>query len=832
MSRTYHQHCAVKFAVMIAFMPYASLLMAEDVVQFNTQLLDLHDKENIDLGQFSTAGYIMPGSYPLKIQLNKETLPEQKITFYPSEKDPNGSQACLSDNIVSQLGLKNEVIKNLTWWHDGNCVDLASTPGVESRGDLSTSTLYLSVPQAYLEYRTATWDPPSLWDEGIPGVLLDYNLTARTNYSHKRGHNAYAVNGNGVTGANAGAWRFRADWQSRLNHTTGDQVKTDFQWSRFYAYRAIPQMRAKLMLGEDYLNSDLFDSFRFTGASLRSDLNMLPPNLRGYAPEVSGVAATNATVIISQQGRILYQTQVATGPFRIQDLSDATSGKLDVRVEEQDGKVQEFQVDTATIPYLTRPGGVRYKFSLGKPTTFDHHSQSDPFTTSEFSWGVSNGWSLFGGSLNSQDYNAFAVGVGRDLLAFGAISFDVTQSMARLPGENRLSGGSYRVNYSKRFDDYDSQVQFAGYRFSEQDFMSMSDYLNAKESGEHRGGSKEMYTVSLNKNFREIGISSYLNYSHQTYWGRSDSDRYNLMLTKIMDFGSVKNVNISLSAYRNFYNRTYDDGAYLSLSLPWGNGANMGYSISKNNREITNQATYYGRIDSQNSYQLSAGSARQGGTGSAYITHQGSKARVTANSSYIHNGYTAFGLGAQGGFTFTPEGADMHRVSTIGGTRLLIDTGGINNIPLKGRGAVVKSNVFGKAVVPDVNSYYRNKVKIDLNKLPDNAEVTDSVVQATLTEGAIGYRKFEVLSGRKMMVAIRLADDAYPPFGAQIRNAQGQDTGIMNDNGQVYISGINPNEYMTLYWAGDEQCQIHFPAQPDALSANLLLQCEPITSRL
>ncbi|MBO0236689.1 fimbria/pilus outer membrane usher protein, partial [Vibrio parahaemolyticus] len=90
--------------------------------------------------------------------------------------------------------------------------------------------------------------------------------------------------------------------------------------------------------------SNIFASFRFIGASVRSELNMLPPNLRGYAPEVTGIAKTNATVIVSQQGRVLYETQVAPGPFRIQDLSDAVSGKLDITVKEQDGTTQEFQI--------------------------------------------------------------------------------------------------------------------------------------------------------------------------------------------------------------------------------------------------------------------------------------------------------------------------------------------------------------------------------------------------------------------------------------------------------------------------------------------------------
>lgn len=98
----------------------------------------------------------------------------------------------------------------------------------------------------------------------------------------------------------------------------------------------------------------MFDSFRFTGVSLISDDNMLPPNLRGYAPEVTGIAKTNAKVIISQQGRVLYETSVASGPFRIQDINEAVSGELNVRVEEQDGGVQEFVVNTANIPYLTR----------------------------------------------------------------------------------------------------------------------------------------------------------------------------------------------------------------------------------------------------------------------------------------------------------------------------------------------------------------------------------------------------------------------------------------------------------------------------------------------
>lgn len=254
---------------------------------------------------------------------------------------------------------------------------------MEVRGDLASSALYVNIPQAFLEYTDENWGPPSRWDEGIPGLLFDYNVNAQSQQQLKQGTKGYTLSGNGTVGANLGSCRLRADWQANLNHQTGSGQGTDKQldWSRYYAYRAIPALRAKLTMGESYLDSGVFDSFRFAGASLVSDDNMLPPNLRGYAPEVVGVAKTNAKVAISQQGRVLYETTVAAGPFRIQDINDAVSGALDVKVEEQDGNVQTFTVNTASIPYLTRPGAVRFKVATGKPSDWQHHSQGPMFGT-------------------------------------------------------------------------------------------------------------------------------------------------------------------------------------------------------------------------------------------------------------------------------------------------------------------------------------------------------------------------------------------------------------------------------------------------------------------
>lgn len=801
---------------------------AEDI-QFNTDVLDVKDRSNIDLAQFSRGGFIMPGDYSMKVRINKQELPEQPITFYPPDNDPKGSEACITPAMVQQFAIKPALQDKLTWWHQGQCLVSTSLDGMTSRAELGTATLYVSLPQAYLEYSADNWDPPSRWDEGIPGLLMDYYLNAQTQRQQKQGTQSYNLSGNGTLGANMGAWRLRADWQTRVDHQTGggQSSQNQWDWSRYYAYRAIPSLGAKMTLGENYLYSDIFDSFRFAGASLISDSSMLPPNLRGYAPEVTGVARTNAKVVVSQQGRVLYETQVAAGPFRIQDINDAVSGQLDVRVEELDGTVQKFTMSTANIPYLTRPGQVRYKVAAGRPADWQHRTNGPVFATGEFSWGVSNGWSLYGGGVAGGDYNALAVGVGRDLMMFGALSFDVTQSRAQLPQQDStLTGGSYRLSYSKRFDETDSQVTFAGYRFSEQDFLSMSEYLDVRNNGVRFGGSKEMYTISVNQNLSDLGLSAYLNYSHQTYWNRPANDRYNLTLTRSFDLGRFRNLSLSFSGYRNKYNNSNDDGIYLSLSVPWGNGGTLSYNGSYSRNENSNEVGYYDRLENGDSYQVRSGWARSGAIASGYYSHQGDAAQINANANYQDGRYSSLGLSLQGGATATLAGAALHRSSIPGGTRMLVDTDGVAGVPIRGYGGNTPSNRFGKAVVADVSSYYRNQVSIDLNNLPENAEATQSVVQATLTEGAIGYRRFAVIAGEKAMAVIRLADGSTPPFGATVLNAKKQEVGIVNDAGSVYLSGINPGEQMSVHWSGKPQCQLTLPPQiPNSGTTDLLLPC-------
>ncbi|MEX9781235.1 FimD/PapC C-terminal domain-containing protein [Providencia manganoxydans] len=79
------------------------------------------------------------------------------------------------------------------------------------------------------------------------------------------------------------------------------------------------------------------------------------------------------------------------------------------------------------------------------------------------------------------------------------------------------------------------------------------------------------------------------------------------------------------------------------------------------------------------------------------------------------------------------------------------------------------------------------------------------------------------------MTVLRLPDGSHPPFGAQIQNSKGQNTGIVGDAGSAYISGINPQSVMTVTWGEDKTCQVTFPNQFGSLQDVLLLPCAPTT---
>jgi len=78
------------------------------------------------------------------------------------------------------------------------------------------------------------------------------------------------------------------------------------------------------------------------------------------------------------------------------------------------------------------------------------------------------------------------------------------------------------------------------------------------------------------------------------------------------------------------------------------------------------------------------------------------------------------------------------------------------------------------------------------------------------------------------MAIISLKDGSHPPFGASVRNAENQEVGLINDEGQAYLSGLKPDAKLNVNWNGSTQCAVTVPEKLTGLSqnGNLLLPCQ------
>ncbi|HAV0157989.1 TPA: fimbrial outer membrane usher protein StdB [Salmonella enterica] len=808
--------------------------------EFDASLLSTSDPSAADLSAFSREGYVAPGSYMLDIWVNNQSVSEQYPVRVVPFKDRDDSVICVTPVMVDMLGLKDDIVrglKTIPGADGGHCLEL-DTPDSKVQYSAGEQRLTFVIPQAWMEYRDPDWVPPSRWSNGVTGVVLDYNLMANR-YMPQQGDSSTSYSLYGTAGFNLGAWRLRSDYQYNRHDSGSGSVQSDFYLPQTYLFRPLPSLRSKLTLGQTYLSSAIFDSFRFAGITLASDERMLPPSLQGYAPQISGIANSNAQVTVSQNGRILYQTRVSPGPFVLPDLNQNISGNLDVTVRESDGSVRSWQVNTASVPFMARQGQVRYKVAAGRPLyggTHNNSTVSPDFLLGEATWGAFNNTSLYGGVIASTgDYQSVALGAAQNMGLFGAVSADVTRSDARLPSAStpRQTGYSYRVNYAKTFDKTGSTLAFVGYRFSDRHYLSLPEYLQRRTTdGGDIWHEKQSYTLTYSQSIPVLNMSAALSVSRLNYWNAESNNNYMLSLNRFFSLGSIRGISASVSFARNQYSGGgAQNQVYASFSIPWGDSRQVSYSVQKDNRGSMQQDLSYSDYHSSDTgWNISAGHSRdERGASSSFSGSVQSRlpwGQVSAYTSLQPGQYHSAGLSWYGSATATAHGVAFSQAMAGNEPRMMIDTGGVAGVPVSGNSSV--TNRFGLAVVSSGGSYRHSDISVDVASLPDDVEVSDSVISQVLTEGAIGYRRIDASRGEQVLGNLRLADGKAPPFGALVVSSRtGKTLGMVGDNGQTYLSGITAEDRqaLTVSWNGRVQCRPDLPEKLTLSQGPLLLPC-------
>ncbi|EBA6833345.1 fimbrial biogenesis outer membrane usher protein [Salmonella enterica] len=803
---------------------------------FSARFLDDPDGASVDLSSFSRDGGIAPGNYLLDVFMNDRLIRNRYLVSAVTVPDGQ-TLFCITPELLDMLALKKDAVRRfsiISGADGGQCHNL-NTPQSKLVYSPDNQTLDITLPQAWMQYQDPDWIPPARWSEGVNSLVLDYNLMA-SRYMPHQGNASDSYSFYGTAGVNIGAWRLRSDYQYSRYDSGNGNAQSDFWLPQTYLFRPLPSLRSKLTLGQTYLSSAIFDSFRFAGITLASDERMLPPSLQGYAPQISGIANSNAQVTVSQNGRVLYQTRVSPGPFILPDLSQNISGNLDVSVRESNGTVHTWQVNTASVPFMARQGQVRYKVAAGRPLYGGRHNNNTArpdFLSGEATWGAFNNTSLYGGAIASTgDYQALALGAGQNMGLLGAIAADVTRSDVRLPQGKHQTGYSYRVNYAKTFDSTGSTLAFVGYRFSDRHFISLQEYLDRIAiNGGRFQDEKQSYTVSWNQYIHAIGTGLSLSVSRLSYWNAADNNNWTLSLSKTTDIGPMHNVGLTLSLSRNqSAGWKSQNQIYTTVSIPLGDTRQLTWNYQQDNNGSLSQSIGYNDFsDPDTTWNLSAGAQRGDGAGQnlsgsiqSYTPYGQAGADVTLQSGQ----YRSLGLNWYGSFTATAYGAAFSQPVPGNIPRMMVDTGGVPGVSFSNGSGI--TNRFGIAVVSGGDSYQESDIAVDMDTLPADVDVSSAVVSQVLTEGAVGYRKLAADRGLQLLGYIRLPDGKSPPLGATVSTgSSGNIPGMVGDNGLVYLTGLSPDNHrpLTVSWRGKAQCRLVLPDVITMTHGPLLLPC-------
>ncbi|WP_438360787.1 FimD/PapC N-terminal domain-containing protein [Klebsiella grimontii] len=83
-------------------------------IEFNTDMIDAEDRENVDLSQFEKKGYIPVGTYLVRVKINKNTLPRAYNLEWIKSDNENGSLLCLTQEHLRKVRISRSFLPKLT----------------------------------------------------------------------------------------------------------------------------------------------------------------------------------------------------------------------------------------------------------------------------------------------------------------------------------------------------------------------------------------------------------------------------------------------------------------------------------------------------------------------------------------------------------------------------------------------------------------------------------------------------------------------------------------------------------------------------------------------
>ncbi|MBT0724143.1 fimbrial biogenesis outer membrane usher protein [Rosenbergiella sp. S61] len=799
----------------------------------------------IDLSDFKSKGGQLPGRYQAALYLNGDFLDSRKINFVSVD---GGLQPDLRKSDLIGWGVIDNATPDWMGYSNDKPITQISKliPDAFINYDFDHQRIDISIPQKFIKKDVDGYVPMSKWDDGLDALILNYAYTGSNTWSDYYSGNKNNSFLNLRSGLNINGWRVR----NYSTYTNNSQGQSGWNSINTYAQHDIRRLDSKFTVGDTTTPSEVFDSYSFRGLQLSSDDSMQPESLRGFAPVVRGIAQSNAQVTIEQSGNIIWQSYVPPGPFEIRDLyPTSASGDLVVTVKESNGTVRRFAQAFSSVPIMLREGRTKYSVSLGKYRSTGIATKRPNFMQGTLIYGMPWALTLYGGNILSQDYNSFALGIGKGLGDLGSVSLDGTVAKTNFDDDSK-KGASFRFQYSKDVASTGTTFTLAGYRYSTSgyyDFSEANGFFGSAlpigyDSEDHNDkenkilknqywnwqsnhNKKNKAEINITQNITDFG-SIYISSYQQEYWGVKGKETS--ISTGINTSISSINYTLSYSYSKTPFYGTSDRVYSLSVQIPLdkflpSSWLNLSSSITNDNKTVSSVGLSGTALTDNNlSYNIQQGygSNGVGTTGNASLDYKGRYGEYQSGYNYT-NKTKQVTYGVMGGILAHKYGYTLSQ--PLGDTIALVKADNASDIRVMNNSGVYTDNQ-GYAVVPYVTPYRKNRLSLDTSKLPEDVDLLGDTETVIPTSGALVLADYPTLSGRKILIKL---ENKTIPFGAiaRVNNGNRTSQGIVDNRGMVYLSGVPSTGVVSITWEGGK-CMANYRATDNKKISFIAVTCD------
>lgn len=762
---------------------------------------DLINKTNSDIYlDYFNDGSFPAGDYIVDIYINDEYKKTAEIKF--NESDDDKLMPCLSDDLLSSLGVKKEFLNN------------SATENFLSKKwsylfDVYQQTLSLKIPISDLNKPLDGIAPKYVWDDGVFAAYLNYDLNHSEFKNKSNNNNQNYTYLNFSPGLNINEWRLR----NNTYFTRSTHNKARWENASNYIERGFYDINSRVIIGDFMSSSGVFDSLNLRGINFKTDEEMIPVSLRSVTPVIRGIANTQAFVEVEYDGYIIYTTTVDSGVFEINDLPYIEGdGVYKVIINESDGSKRIMMVPFVQAPLSLKKGFSKYNISFGRYRSIETGTKGPDIFESSYAYGLSENTTIYTGLQYSNIYKSYLFGMSFGLGEFGGVSLDGVYSDFKLNNhkEQKYQGGGGAIKYTKDFQNTKTNIYLSN-RFYSKEFIGLSETYNFED----------IKNKKTKKNSLSIGVSQYtdnyggvrFSYNNDIYW---DNKKYSYLDLSY-------NINHNGWTYSIGYNqnkftssnkdKVIDFSITFPLKLNNYDGMSTSYNyINKNRSDETHRLGLFGSAYDNTLYwgveQKYHNSENYGFSGYANYRHQYGQfggGIVDDKNSFNYN------ANLSGSALITKHGLVLgEKISQS--TALLIAPGASNVDFLNKAG--IKTDSKGRALISGLTPYHENLLSLNPVNMPDDVEIIQTDIKVTPSAGAVVIANYYTNKGFKALIKL-VNSNGYKkiPFGAIASVEDGNiAAGIVGDNGEIFLNGLPETGVLQVKWGNtkNDSCSVIF----------------------